>query len=63
MSDKKNDSKTIIIKEDYITWKRNSDWLVIVRLMRQADEGDRAALKRLHEEYEWNYVPNKTTEE
>ena len=54
--------KTIKIQEDYMTWKRNCDWLVIVRLMRQADEGDMAAVKRLKDDYEWPYTPKTTAE-
>lgn len=53
---------TIEITQDELTWKRNSDWMVIVRLMRQADEGDKAALTRLNEEYKMNYKPKTTAE-
>lgn len=52
--------KTIEIQEDYMTWKRNCDWLVIVRLMRQSDEGDKSALKRLKDDYEIEYEPKTT---
>lgn len=53
---------TIEVKQDELTWKRNSDWLVIVRLMEQADNGDKAALTRLNEEYKMNYKAKTTTE-
>lgn len=52
----------ITIPQDELTWKRNSDWLVIVRLMEQADNGDKAALTRLNEEYKMNYKAKTTTE-
>lgn len=52
----------ITIPQDELTWKRNSDWLVIVRLMEQADKGDKAALTRLNEEYKMNYKAKTTTE-
>lgn len=55
--------KPINIQEDYMTWKRNCDWIIIVRLMRQADEGDKAALKRLKDDYELDYKPKTTAEE
>lgn len=52
----------ITIPQDELTWKRNSDWLVIVRLMEQADNGDKAALTRLNKEYKMNYKAKTTTE-
>lgn len=58
------EDKPMEVQEDYMTWKRNCDWLVIVRLMRLADGGDEATLKRLKDDYQLDYDPEtkKTTE-
>lgn len=53
-------SDGITLTQDYMTYKRNADWMVIVRLMRKADEGDKAAFKRLKEDYEIDYKPKAT---
>ena len=34
VDDRVKKQEPIVIEEDYMTWKRNCDWLVIVRLMR-----------------------------
>jgi len=53
---------TLVIQMDDLTWKRNCNWIQIVRLMRHADEGDTSAVKKLKDEYEMNYIPATTTE-
>ena len=41
----------LTIEEDDATHHLNANWLVVVRLRKAAESGDKAAIKRLQEEF------------